>query len=140
MRMHPDPERDDALLQVMLQDETWQSSSAAFKAQALSKFRGRHRVRRLARWAGGMAVLGAVILGVAYLTPNPAPPPQQVAVVQPPAPAPARQAAALTDEQLVASFPKGSCFIAEVDGKKELVFLDPALQHTYVARSGAAGN
>ena len=46
----------------------------------------------------------------------------------------------LTDQELVAKFPKGSCFIAEVDGKKELVFLDPKVKRTYVARSGAGGN
>jgi hypothetical protein len=46
----------------------------------------------------------------------------------------------LTDEELVAAFPKGSCFIAEVDGKKELVFLDPKVQRTYVARSSNGGD
>jgi len=46
----------------------------------------------------------------------------------------------LTDKELVAAFPKGSCFIAEVDGKKELVFLDPKLERTYVARSRAGDN
>jgi hypothetical protein len=45
----------------------------------------------------------------------------------------------LTDAELVAAFPKGSCFIAEVDGKKELVFFDPKVEHACVARSGARG-
>ena len=43
----------------------------------------------------------------------------------------------LTDQELVAAFPKGSCFIAEVDGKKELVFLDPEVQRMYVVQSTA---
>jgi hypothetical protein len=43
----------------------------------------------------------------------------------------------ITDEQLVSSFPPGSCFIAEVDGRKELVFFDPAVERRYVA--GVAG-
>jgi hypothetical protein len=43
----------------------------------------------------------------------------------------------LTDQDLVAAFPKGSCFIAEVDGRKELVFFDPEVERTYVARLGA---
>ena len=46
----------------------------------------------------------------------------------------------LTDAELVAAFPKGSCFIAEVDGRKELVFLDPQVERTYVARSGVRNN
>ena len=140
MRMSPDPERDDALLQAMLQDETWQTASAACKAEALRTFHGRQRVRRLTRWAGGVAALGTVILGVVHSLTPPAAPPQQAMVTSAQVPKAEEQPGHLTDEQLVASFPKGSCFIAEVDGKKELVFLDPALQHTYVARSGAAGN
>jgi hypothetical protein len=46
----------------------------------------------------------------------------------------------LTDAELIAAFPKGSCFIAEVDGKKELIFLDPKAGHDYVARPGAAAS
>jgi hypothetical protein len=39
-----------------------------------------------------------------------------------------------------APFPKGSCFIAEVDGKKELVFFDPKVERDFVARSRTGGN
>ena len=34
----------------------------------------------------------------------------------------------LNDEELLAIFPEGSCFIAEVDGKKTLVFHDPEVR------------
>lgn len=34
----------------------------------------------------------------------------------------------LTDEQLLASFPPNSCFLAEVDGRQMLVFTDPAVE------------
>ncbi len=44
------------------------------------------------------------------------------------------------DDALLAAFPRGSCFIAEVDGKKELIFFNPQLKRTYVAESGARGN
>jgi hypothetical protein len=140
MRMSPDPERDDALLQAMLQDDTWQTTNAACKAEALRTFHGRQRVRRLTRWAGGVAALTAVLLSLLHWS-TPSAPPSRQAVVAPARPSKTddrpRQ---LTDEQLVASFPKGSCFIAEVDGKKELVFLDPKLERTYVTRSSTAGN
>ena len=36
--------------------------------------------------------------------------------------------AELNDEELLAIFPEGSCFIAEVDGRKKLVFHDPAVR------------
>jgi hypothetical protein len=34
----------------------------------------------------------------------------------------------LTDEQLLASFPPNSCFLAEIDGRQVLVFTDPAVE------------
>ena len=37
----------------------------------------------------------------------------------------------LTDEQLLAFFPANSCFIAEADGRKILVFRDPELRQKY---------
>jgi hypothetical protein len=140
MTMSPDPERDDALLQAMLQDETWQTANAAFKAEALSTFRVRQRVRRLTKWAGAVAALAAVLLSLVHWSTRSAAPSRHAAVAPAPAPQADRLPRQLTDEQLVASFPKGSCFIAEVDGKKELVFLDPKLERTYVARSSTAGN
>jgi hypothetical protein len=39
--------------------------------------------------------------------------------------------ATLTDEQLLASFPANSCFIAEADGRKILVFRNPELRQKY---------
>ena len=38
---------------------------------------------------------------------------------------------ALTDEQLLAFFPADSCFIAEVDGRKILVFRNPEVRQKY---------
>ena len=42
-----------------------------------------------------------------------------------------KKAGVLTDEQLVALFPAGSCFIAEVNGQKKLVFVDPEVQRQF---------
>ena len=39
--------------------------------------------------------------------------------------------ATLTDEQLLAFFPADSCFIAEADGRKILVFRNPDLKQKY---------
>ena len=128
MRTNSDPERDDALLDAMLQDETWQTASAAFKAQALKTFRGRQRIRRLTRWAGCVAALAAVMAAAVHWSGRPAAPPRQVTMAHTEVPKAPDQPRRLTDEELVAAFPKGSCFIAEVDGKKELVFLDPKLE------------
>jgi hypothetical protein len=43
----------------------------------------------------------------------------------------------LTDDELLALFPAGSCFLAEVDGKKKLVFFDPEVEREYVSDAGA---
>ena len=138
--MNSDPERDDALLDAMLQDEDWQTASAAFKAGALRTFRTRQRVRRLTRWVGSVAVVAVVTAGVLHWSGRPAAPPRQIALAHTEVPQVSARPRSLTDRELIAAFPKGSCFIAEVDGKKELVFLDPKVERTYVARSGTGGN
>jgi len=124
----------------MLHDESWQTASAGFKAEALRTFRARQRVRRLTRWVGSVAVLAAVTAGVVHWSGRPTEPPRQVAMAHADLPKAPEKSRRLTDAELVAAFPKGSCFIAEVDGKKELIFLDPTVERTYVARSGADGN
>ena len=37
----------------------------------------------------------------------------------------------ITDEQLVAAFPPGSCYIAEVNGQKQLFFRDPKVKEQF---------
>jgi hypothetical protein len=137
MRTNPDPERDDPLLDAMLQDEAWQAASASFKAEALRTFRTRQRLRRLTRWGGSVAVLAVVLASAVFWIGRPAAPLRQVTMAYAGVPKEPDKPRRLTDAELVAAFPKGSCFIAEVDGQKELVFLDPKLERTYVARSRA---
>ena len=124
----------------MLRDESWEAASATFKAEALRTYRIRQRVNRLTRSAGSVVVLVVVFAGLTHWFSRPAPAPRQVAAALTAIPRAQERARQLTDQDLVAAFPKGSCFIAEVDGKKELIFLDPAVERTYVARAGVGGN
>ena len=140
MRMNSDPERGDPLLDAMLRDESWQTANAAAKAEALRTFRARQRLRRLTRWAGGMAASAAVIAGVGYWFGRPVPAPRQFALKQADVPKTPDKPRQLTDAELLAAFPKGSCFIAEVDGRKQLIFFDPQVEHTYLARPGVQSN
>jgi len=140
MRMNSDPERDDTLLDAVLRDENWQTASAVFKAEALGIFRARQRLRRLTRWTGSAMALAAAFVGVAHWLGRPAMAPRPVTVARVEAPKTPDTARNLTDQELVAAFPQGSCFIAEVDGKKELVFLDPAVGRSYLAQPGLRGN
>lgn len=124
MNTNPDFEREDALLNAVLRDETWQATDAACKAEALGAFLARQRVRRLARWTACTVALGAVVgCGVYWFGHPRAAPPQMAARPSEP-PRESGTPRYLTDQELVASFPKGSCFLAEIDGKKKLVFLD----------------
>ena len=138
MRMNSDPEPDDPLLEAVLRDHDWQTVSAAFKTEALATFRARQRVRRLTRWAGGLAVLAMLLAGISWFGWRTVP--RQTTLAQRKALEPPPKPHFLTDKELLAAFPKGSCFIAEVDGKKELIFLDPKAQRTYLAKSGLPSN
>jgi hypothetical protein len=140
MRMKSEPDRDDALVDAMLNDNEWQVASAAFKTQAMRAFHGRQRLRRLIRWGTSVLVLAAMITAAVHWSNRVLAPPQQMAMVPAAAPKIPDAPRRLTDEELVAAFPKGSCFIAEVDGKKELVFLDPKVERSYVARAGTGSN
>ncbi len=134
MKTNPDPERERALLSAILDDDEWQVASAGFKAQALRQFRAHQRRRRLLVFAGYAAVvalIGCVALwGERWFS-------SAHRRLARPAPKPAPQLAGqpfLTDAQLLAFFPKGSCLIAEIDGRKELIFLDPDVKRRYLAQ------
>ena len=140
MKTNSDSERDDAVLEAMLRDEDWKAASATFKAEALGTFRARQRLRWLTRWAGGAAAVVAVIAGAMHWFGRPEPAPRHSTLMQAEVPQAPDNPRFLTDEELVAAFPRGSCFIAEVDGKKELVFFDRKVERAYVARSGVRSN
>jgi hypothetical protein len=143
MKTNPDPENEDALLAAVLRDDGWQAANAAGKVQALGVFQARQRVRRWTRWGGGLAVLAAAAVCAAHWLAGPAAEsPRRLALKAPGAP-PAVETGSklyLTDSELIALFPPGSCFLAEVDGKKKLVFYDPDVERQYVCEPGAASS
>jgi hypothetical protein len=134
MNPNLNPENQDRLLEVVLRDEDWQITSAAGKAQAVAAMRTSQYRRRALRRAGGAAALAAALSCAAlwFGRTRPSLPPLAQKRAEPPAAAkPGRY---LTDDELLASFPQGSCFLFEVDGRKELVFLDPEVERQYVGR------
>jgi hypothetical protein len=108
------------------------------KAMAMLAFRRARSMRRL-RALGGLAVIIAAALTVGvrhYRIDRPA----TVAVKpsQPQVPTTTTVAenssglVKLTDEQLLASFPSNSCFLAEVNGRQILVFTDRSAKATFL--------
>jgi len=133
MKPEPESESPQPLIDAVLHDESWQTASATLKAEALKTFRTRQRVRRLARWSIGAAamIVAADITVHWFAKPGRLATRNVHQTVQ--VPMPTNGPAQLTDEQLLASFPKGSCFLAEVNGHKELIFYSQEAEHTYVA-------
>jgi hypothetical protein len=140
MRTNSDQERGEALVDAVLRDEDWELVNAAWKAEALGRYRARQRIRRLTPWAGGLAALVVVAAGSMLWLSRPVEGARPGIVAHNPPPKKPDPSQFLTDRELVAAFPKGSCFIAEVDGKKELVFLDPEVKRTHLAEQRAPGN
>ncbi len=138
MTTNSDHNRGEPLIDAILRDDDWQTASAAFKARAVGSFRARQRARRMTRWGGVVAACALLLSGTVRWFGRPVAPlrTSPIAKMQPPD-KPMRPRS-LSDRELLAAFPKGSCFIAEVDGKKLLVFLDPEVKQAYLADPGAA--
>lgn len=96
-------------------------------AEALRAFRARRR-RRQVSW-----IIPAVVLVIvaALYGPWRRPVPTQPEQIMVASPVPAPETHTLTDEELIAKFPPGSCFIAEVNGKKILVFKDASVERQF---------
>jgi hypothetical protein len=135
MKTNPDTDRDDTLLEAVLRDEEWQTASAAMKAEAMGTLHTRRRRRRLTRWAAGSVAMLTLALSAAHWFDQPEPVPAPVAKVSTEHSAESSGPHYLTDDELLASFPAGSCMLVEVDGREELVFLNPEAEHKYLSRA-----
>lgn len=123
MNNAPDPE-EDILLNTALAGDDWHTLNAGLKHRTLRAFRRRRLLRTSVRATLASAALIAFI-GYAWRVQHPPMPPLTAALPQAPAPVqPAPGIPQLTDAQMLALFPKGSCAIAEIDGQKRLIFFD----------------
>src|SRR5258708_2359920 len=124
----------DPLLRDLIADSDYGLFRAKLKSQALGKIRWRRRLR----CAGFGVFASALAFGVLVFTQWPKQPliqsPQRKT---PPVATDGRSSNAplksgtvkiITEEQLIASFPPGSCKLVEVNNQKVLIFLDPALR------------
>ncbi|MGA2053335.1 MAG: hypothetical protein ABSH19_08490 [Opitutales bacterium] len=154
MNNHPDQNPRDPLLDAVLRDESWEPLNAAAKAAALRKLSALRRRQwqwTAATAALAAVIAAAVILPTLLTSPQPAAsslslahalssPPDNASSLQPfnpstlqstsPAPAvavstrPLESPQHITEAQMLALFPKGSCLIAEINGQEQLIFID----------------
>jgi predicted PurR-regulated permease PerM len=131
--MKTNPE-DLKLLNAALADESWQSFQSYLCAQTTDALRSSRR-RRLA--LSYTLQLAAVILVIATvwstfsqrsrtLSPRQTQPQLQVNSEAPTISASASNPSYITQDQMLAMFPKDTCVFAEINGQPELVFFDPA--------------
>jgi hypothetical protein len=119
------------LIDKMLADESWHAASICLKQEALSALRLRRFERRLDQMAAGFAGLAVFGLIVRLALPFFAAPKPASASndMKPALPVemqsdPPSKINYINDEQLLAFFKDRPCVLAEINGKKELVFFD----------------
>jgi len=119
-----DESDNDKLLNAALADGEWAALSAGLRERSLRTFRVRRNLRRGLRLC--VAILVFAVIGTAGLrfdhrggmTTATGTRPAEAAVKA------SVNSPRISDDELVALFPKGSCAIAEIDGRKQLVFFD----------------
>ena len=117
-------EDDSGLLNAVLADDDWHALNGGLKQQALAAMAQERRRRRL-RVQIGQAALVVILLGsLAWWFHQPDS--RVIATVSAPdSPRPTtHQDRFISEEEMLALFPPGSCVVAEVDGRKDLVFFD----------------
>ena len=129
MKSIREPVETDGLLNAVLADDDWRALNSSLKRDALAAVgaarRTRHWRRRL-----GQAACAAMVLVAASWWLRSAPPghaPLTAMSAQPASPGAGDPF--ISEAEMLAMFPAGSCVVAEVNGRKELVFFDPKKAH-----------
>ena len=129
-------ERDERerLLKDVLGGESFETFNAESKQRAMGAFRRAHLMRRALTSAGMVGVLGLVAVGgmMAYQWDRRQAAGEGISQVASANSPGATKPELISEEQLVALFPAESCFVAEVDGKKLLVFRSAELRKQYL--------
>src|SRR5438552_14647823 len=117
------------LIHRALADESWSAFDARLRSDARQAFSAAKRRRRLGYLTAQAA---AILLTACVLTWTLASHPRRSTATALAAAAIAEEPSAslanvITEQQMLAMFPPGSCLVAEINGEKQLVFLDPTL-------------
>ncbi len=139
MNNEPTDERR-RLLNEVFRTDSFDAFSGQLKQRAWAEFRRARFIRRIALISTAAAVVTAMFTGGLLFRASERNKTRSLATMplrtEPKRPTPVQAEppandATLTDEQLLAFFPADSCFIAEADGRKILVFRSPELREKY---------
>jgi len=126
MNNHFKNEEHGNLIHRALADEGWTAFDTQLRKDALRSFTASKRRRRIAFVATQAAAIlflaGALTWGLAH-SPRPLPAPESAIAANTEKASPSFPNL-ITEEQMLAMFPPGSCVLAEINGEKQLVFLD----------------
>ena len=127
MKTFPDSDNNEDLLDAVLGDDQWQATSEATRRAVSDSLRSRRRQRRIGQWTSGVVAAACLVAGVLSLVRPGGKTAAPVAAIQN-VPVPSAKSKTLSREELVALFPKGSCIIAEINGRTKLVFFDKEIE------------
>jgi hypothetical protein len=129
------PTEGDLLLDYALADDSWRAYDAELRHHARVVFGKAVRRRKLGhlalRTSAAFILLAAVVL--TSRAPRSSPASQTLAAAGGQNPADHSAIHTITEAEMLAMFPAGSCAVAEINGEKQLVFFDDR-----IARAGVA--
>src|SRR5262245_40359306 len=118
-----EPKDADSLLNAVLRDDDWHAFNAFHKREAHAAFVAARRKRQIQARVGQAACMAALFIVVGWSLRLLAPTRTQVAHT-PVQRSPSAENAFISEDEMLRMFPAGSCVVAEIDGRKELVFFD----------------
>jgi hypothetical protein len=131
------------ILDAVLTDEHWQTMSGELRHQALGALRQARR-RRQVRAQIGQTIFAVALLGSTawwFHSPISKTTLNENAAIEPQLAVAKTSSRYISEEEMLAMFPRGSCVVAEVDGHKELVFFDAeAARKGFIPRFAGQGN
>jgi len=130
----PAPSDEIPLLDAVLGDESWDALSDSIRAEALHAIQRRNENRRVRAAVLQIICLLGVLSAVVFWPGSPTHRDQQhFSVLNIPKAELASNTGDqnlknhfISEAQMIAMFPPGTCVLAEINGRKELVFLDAA--------------
>jgi hypothetical protein len=124
MKTEREPNEIDGLLNAVLGDDEWRTLNSALKNEALAAMGATRRRRRLLFRMGQAACAAALLVGAGWWLLPPDPGYRAVATISRQSASPGTGKQFVSEEEMLAMFPAGSCVVAEVNGQKTLVFFD----------------